>query len=93
MTESARSKDKRIRDIQRAENRALHGLMEILKRLFEEVNVYSTKPRSVCPLCGCLLFPSDDTCPGCRSTVLLEALHHEQEVYLQALQGGGHRQD
>ena len=89
MPESARTKDKRLRDNQRAENKALRAIMEILKDLFEEVNVYSTCYRTTCPLCGCLLFESDDTCPGCRAALLLEELHRGQEVHLQALQDSG----
>lgn len=71
MPESERAKDKRIRDTQRHENRAFRGLITILKQLLEKSSVYaSSVPRSLCPLCGCLLFESDDTCPGCRVAVL-----------------------
>lgn len=70
MSESERAKDKRIRDRQKHEHRAFRGLITILTQLLEEVTVISDVPRTICPQCACLLFESDDTCPGCRVILL-----------------------
>lgn len=76
MSESQRTKDKRIRDRQRFENHAYRGMVTILKRILDEVTVYSTAPRHICPLCDCLLFESDNTCPGCRAALLAKEVNH-----------------
>ena len=70
MVISERAKDKAIRDQQKRDNRRAVALIQILKNIFEEINIESTVPRSVCNLCGCLMFPTDNHCPGCRANLL-----------------------
>ena len=73
MPRSQRTKDKLIRDNQRFENHALAGILKILQRIEVFVAVESTVPRSICPHDGCLLFPSDNTCPQCQVRLVGES--------------------
>ena len=70
MVISERSRDKAIRDQQKRDNRRAAALINILKSIFEEINIESTAPRHLCPYDGCLLFESDDTCPQCKLRLL-----------------------
>jgi hypothetical protein len=51
-------------------------MITILKGILDEVTVYSTVPRHICPQCDCLLFESDNTCPGCRAILLRKEVTH-----------------
>lgn len=65
---SERDRDRKIRDKQRRDTKTIASLYKILKALYEiQVGgAESDVARSICPHDGCLLFPSDETCPACR---------------------------